>query len=336
MATDRNPVVVVSGASAGVGRATAVHFAREGWSVGLIARGRAGLEGAVKDVEAAGGTAHMVACDVTDADAVDAAAGEFERALGPIDVWVNNAMATVFGRFDDVTPDEFQRVADVTFLGSVLGTRAALSRMRARDAGVIVQVGSALSERGIPLQAAYCAAKHALNGVIDSVRSELIDEDSNVSLRIAQMPALNTPQFAWGRNHLDAHPQPVPPIFQPEVAAKAVWHLATHPRREMWVAGSTVETILGEKASAAALDHYLANNAIGAQKAGDRSRPAAFDNLFDAEDDDRDFGIHGPFDDKARSRSVELALTRRRGALVAAGATLAAGAAAWWSNRQAA
>lgn len=336
-ARDRTPVVVISGASAGVGRATAVHFARKGWDVGLIARGPAGLQGAVADVRDAGGRAHIVACDVTDAHAVDSAASEFERELGPIDVWVNNAMATVYGRFEDLSPAEFQRVVDVTFHGSVWGTRAALKRMKSRDRGVIVQVGSALSERGIPLQTAYCSAKHALNGMIDSIRSELIDEGSNVSLRVAQMPALNTPQFVWGRNHLDEHPQPVPPIFQPEVAAEAVFHLATHPRREIWVGGSTVGTILAERVSAAALDEYLARNGIDAQKAEDRTRPRAFDNLFEPADADQDFGIHGPFDDRAKSRSLELEVSRRRGLLATVGATVAAGmAAAWWANRDAA
>lgn len=331
MARTRNPVVVVSGASAGLGRASAVHFARKGWDVGLLARGRAGLDGAAADVRDAGGRAHAITCDVSDAAAVDDAAGEFEHELGPVDVWVNNAMATVYGRFDDLSPEEFRRVVDVTFLGSVWGTRAALSRMRDRDRGVIVQVGSALGERGIPLQSAYCASKHALNGLIDSVRSELIDEGSNVALRVAQMPALNTPQFAWGRNRLGSHPQPVPPIFQPEVAARAVWHLATHDRREIWVGGSTVETIVGERASAAALDHYLASNAVEAQKASGRERPR-LDNLFEPADQDHDFGAHGPFDDDAKKRSLQLGLTRRRGLLTTVAATVAGTVAAWWWN----
>ena len=337
MKRSRRPVVVVTGASGGVGRATAIHFARKGWDVGLMARGRAGLRGAADEVQAAGARAHTVPCDVADAEAVDRAASAFEEELGPIDVWVNNAMVTVYGKFQELSPEEFARVVDVTFLGSVWGTRAALERMRPRDRGVIVQVGSALGERGIPLQSAYCASKHALNGMIDSVRSELIEEDSNVHLRVAQMPALNTPQFAWGRNHLDAHPQPMPPIFQPEVAARAVHHLATHSRREMWVGGSTVATIVGDRASDAALDNFLARNGIQAQKAEGRSRPAAFDNLFDPEDDDQDFGTHGPFDGKAKTRSFQAAGSRRRGVVATIGAALAAGAAAaWWSDREAA
>lgn len=334
MPRSQSPVVVVSGASAGVGRATAVHFASKGWSVGLLARGRAGLEAAEGQVRALGAHSHAVACDVADAGAVDEAASELERVLGPIDVWINNAMATVYSRFDDVSPEEFRRVVDVTFLGSVWGTRAALARMRERDRGVIVQVGSALSERGIPLQSAYCASKHALNGVIDSVRSELLDENSGVDLRVAQMPALNTPQFVWGRNHLDAHPQPMPPIYEPEVAARAIHHLATHSRREIWVGGSTVGTILGERTSEAALDEYLARNGIQAQKDEDRSRPTAFDNLFHPADHDQDFGAHGPFGNQAKGRSLQAAASRRRGVLATVGATLALGAAAIWSARR--
>lgn len=334
---DRTPVVVVTGSSAGVGRATAVHFAREGWDVGLMARGRAGLLGAADEVRAEGQRAHVVACDVSDADAVDAAADEYERELGPIDVWVNNAMVTVYGPFDELLPEEFQRVADVTFLGSVWGTRAALKRMKPRDRGVIVQVGSALGERGIPLQSAYCASKHALNGFIDSVRSELIEQQTGVSLRVAQMPALNTPQFAWGRNHLDAHPQPVPPMFEPEVAAQAVHHLATHSRREIWVGASTVATILGDRTSDDLMDNYLARNGIDAQKAPGTTRPERRDNLFEPMDEDTDFGTHGPFDQQAKDHSLELEVARRRGVLATVGATLAAGAAAaWWANRDAA
>ena len=332
----RTPVVVVAGASAGVGRATATRFAEEGWDVGLIARGRAGLQGAAADVREAGGRAHIVACDVADAHAVDDAASQFERELGPIDVWVNNAMATVFGPFDGLEPEEFERVVDVTFLGSVWGTRAALQRMKPRGAGVIVQVGSALGERGIPLQSAYCASKHALNGFIDSVRTELMSEDTDVSLRVAQMPAMNTPQFAWGRNHLDAHPQPVPPIFQPEVAAEAIFHLATHSRREIWVASSTVGTILGDRVSDDLMDNYLARNGIDAQKTSQKQRPEKRDNLFHPVDDDLDFGAHGPFDDTAKDHSLEFELARRRGLLATVGASLAAGAAVWWANRDAA
>ena len=333
----RTPVVVVAGASAGVGRATAIRFAEEGWDVGLIARGRQGLEGAAADVREAGGRAHIVACDVADADAVDDAATQFERELGPIDVWVNNAMVTVYGPFEDLEPREFQRVTDVTFHGSVWGTKAALKRMRPRNKGVIVQVGSALGERGIPLQSAYCASKHALNGFIDSVRTELMSEDTGISLRVAQMPALNTPQFAWGRNHLDQHPQPVPPIFQPEVAAEAVYHLATHSRREIWVGASTVGTILGDRVSDDLMDNYLARNGISAQKTSNKTRPEKRDNLFEPVDDDLDFGAHGPFDDKAKPRSLELEVARRRGVLATVGATLAAGVAAvWFASRDAA
>ena len=324
----RNGTVVVTGASAGVGRATAIRFARDGWSVGLLARGRAGLDGAARDVRAAGGSAHAVVCDVTDEDAVEAAADEVEEQLGPIDVWVNNAMVTVYSRFEDLEPEEFRRVVDVTFLGSVWGTRAALRRMRPRDSGVIVQVGSALSERGIPIQSAYCASKHALNGFIDSVRSELIAADSNVDVRIAQMPALNTPQFVWGRNKLDKTPQPVPPIFQPEVAADAVHHLATQSsERELWVGASTVMTILGDEVSSTIADHYLAHNVVDAQQT-DQDETHQRDNLFEPMDAEEDLGTHGPFDDRAKDRSLQLEATKRKGLLAAAGITVAAGAAA--------
>ena len=332
----RTPVVVVTGASAGVGRATAVHFAEQGWDVGLIARGRAGLLGAADDVRETGQRAHVVSCDVSEAADVDAAADEFERELGPIDVWVNNAMATVFGPFEGLSAEEFRRVVEVTFLGSVWGTKSALKRMVPRNSGVVVQVGSALGERGIPLQSAYCASKHALNGFIDSVRTELMDQDTDVALRVAQMPALNTPQFAWGRNHLDSHPQPVPPIFQPEVAAEAVHHLATHDRREMFVGASTVGTIMGGRVSDDLMDNYLARNGVNAQMTAGKQRPEKRDNLFHPVDDDIDFGHHGPFDEKAKERSLELEISRRRGMLATVGATLAAGAAAWWSNRDAA
>lgn len=332
----RRPVVVIAGASAGVGRATAVRFASAGWDVGLIARGRRGLEGASADVADAGGRAHIVACDVADAAAVDDAAMQFERELGPIDVWVNSAMVTVFGAFDDVTPDEFERVVDVTFLGSVWGTRAALKRMTPRNRGVVVQVEAALGERGLPNQSAYSAAQHALSGFIDSVRTELASADSDVSLRVAQLPAVNTPQFAWARNHLDARPRPLAPVLQPEVAAEAVFHLATHARRETWVGASTAGTVTGDHDSGALVDSYLARTGVRARHASGDGRSAARDNLFDPVDDDLDVGAHGPFDDTARDRSLELALTRHRGLLATLGAGLAAGAAAWWASREAA
>src|SRR5438552_2268459 len=236
--------VVITGASGGIGRATARLFGERGASVGLIARGRAGLEGAAREVEAAGGTALPIEADVADHAQVEAAAGQVEEKLGPIDVWVNCAFASVFAPFWEITPDEFRRITEVSYLGFVYGTMAALTRMRARDAGTIVQVGSALGERSIPLQSAYCGAKHAINGFTSALRCELLHEGSRVAVTVVQMPAVNTPQFSWVRSRLPRHPQPVPPIYQPEVAARAVVMAAAHPRRrEYWVGSSTVATI---------------------------------------------------------------------------------------------
>src|SRR5215212_4904335 len=236
-------VVVVTGASAGVGRATAVAFARRGAHVGLLARGRDGLEGAKKEVEAAGGKALVVPTDVAVADAVEEAARRVEEDLGPIDVWVNNAMTSVFSPVKEMAPEEFRRVTEVTYLGTVNGTLAALERMLPRNRGRIVQVGSALAYRGIPLQAAYCASKHAIQGFTESLRSELIHDRSDVQLTMVQMPALNTPQFGWVRSRLPLEAQPVPPIFQPEVAAEAIYWAAHHGRDELWVGLSAVKAI---------------------------------------------------------------------------------------------
>src|SRR5215472_431427 len=250
-------VVVITGASAGVGRATVRAFARRGAHIGLIARGRDGLEGARREVEATGGKALVLPADVADAERVEAAAAAVEDQLGPIDIWVNNAMASVFSPVKEMTAAEFRRVTEVTYLGFVYGTLAALRRMLPRNRGVIVQVGSALAYRGIPLQAAYCGAKHAVQGFCDALRCELIHDNSTVKVTMLQMPALNTPQFGWVKSRLPHKAQPVPPVFQPEVAAEAIYFAGHNPRREFSVGLPSVEAILANKMAPGLLDHYL-------------------------------------------------------------------------------
>jgi NAD(P)-dependent dehydrogenase (short-subunit alcohol dehydrogenase family) len=308
-------VVAITGASAGVGRATARAFAREGADVGLIARGRERLESAKRDVEGLGRRALAVPTDVADADQVEAAARAIEDELGPIDVWVNNAMATVFAPVWDITPDEYRRATEVTYLGSVWGTMTALRRMRARDEGVIVQVGSALAYRGIPLQSAYCGGKHALQGFLESLRSELLHEGSHVHLTMVQLPALNTPQFTWSRAKLPRSPQPVPPIFQPEVAADAIVWAASHPRRELMVGWPTVKAIVGNAVVPGIADRYLARTGFDAQQTDQPVDPDRPDNLFEPVPGDQ--AARGPFDDQSRSHSVQLALAKRRIPLLA-------------------
>ena len=317
-------VVAITGASAGVGRATALAFAREGASIGLIARGEGRLESTRLEIEEAGSKAVAVSADVADPDAVEGAAERIETELGPIDVWVNNAMATVFAPFSATDPDEFRRATEVTYLGSVWGTRAALRRMRPRDHGVIVQVGSALAYRGIPLQAAYCGGKHALQGFLESVRTELLHDGSNVRLTMVQLPALNTPQFTWSRSKMPHEPQPVPPIFQPEVAADAIVFAARHPRRELMVGWPTVKAIVGNAVAPTVADHYLADDGYEAQQTGEPlvqiMRPG---NLFQPVAGDQ--GAHGPFDGQAKRYSVQLWTTKNRRWLgLAAATTLAA------------
>jgi NAD(P)-dependent dehydrogenase (short-subunit alcohol dehydrogenase family) len=318
-------VVVVTGASAGVGRAAALAFAERGDAVGLLARGAERLDSTRREVEALGGRAQTVAVDVAHAEAVEDAASQVEQALGPIDVWVNNAMATVFAPLADMEPDEFRRASEVTYLGSVWGTMAALRRMRPRDRGVVVQVGSALAYRGIPLQSAYCGAKHALQGFLESVRTELAHDGSKVRLTMVQLPALNTPQFTWSRAKMPRQPQPVPPIFQPEVAADAIVWAADHPRRELLVGWPTVKTILGNAVAPGVADRYLADKGYEAQQTErplEHERPG---NLF--EPSTGDAGAHGPFDDRAKPFSVQLWATKHRRALGAAGAAVLATAA---------
>jgi NAD(P)-dependent dehydrogenase (short-subunit alcohol dehydrogenase family) len=306
-----NPdVVVITGASAGVGRATAANFARRGARIGLLARGRSRLEAAKAEVESLGGHAIALPTDVADSAAVEAAADAVEREFGPIDIWVNNAMATVFSPAWEVTPDELRRATEVTYLGAAHGTLAALRRMRPRNHGTIVQVGSALAYRAIPLQAPYCAAKHALRGYTDAVRCELLHEGSKVHLTMVHLPALNTPQFSWGRTRLPNHPQPVPPIFQPEVAADAIVWAAYHRRREVFVGWPTVKAVFGNKLAPRYADRKLAEMGYEAQQTQEPLPPGRPDNLF--EPAPGDYGAHGVFDARARARSIQLWISKRR------------------------
>jgi len=323
-------VVIITGASAGVGRATAWAFARQGASIGLIARGRDGLEAAAREVRDLGGRALVLQADVADAEAIEAAAERAERELGPIDVWVNNAMASVFSPIRTMTPDDFRRVTDVTYLGIVHGTLAALRRMRPRDRGTIVQVGSALAYRGIPLQSAYCAAKHAVQGFCDSLRAELLHEGSRVRLTMVQLPALNTPQFGWVKSRLPNRAQPVPPIFQPEVAARAILHAAGHDRREIWVGGPTVVALLANRIAPGLFDRYLARTGYDAQQSTEPEDPDRPDNLLHPVPGDH--GAHGRFDSRAAPYSLQVWLNLHRGAVGAAAAAVAAGL--LWSRQR--
>ena len=312
-----------------MGRATARAFAKRGAHVGLLARGVAGLEGARRDVESLGGRALVVPTEVADAGQVEAAAAAVEAEFGPIDVWVNNAMVSVFSPVMEMTPEEYRRVTEVTYLGTVYGTLAALRRMRPRDRGAIVQVGSALAYRGIPLQSAYCAAKHAIEGFCDSLHCELIHDRSRVRLTMVQMPALNTPQFGWVKSRLPRKAQPVPPIFQPEVAAEAIVWAAHHHRRSLMVGWPTVEAIVGNKLAPGWLDAYLAHTGFDAQMTGEPEEPGRPDNLWEPVDAGQDHGAHGTFDRWSSDASWQLWADRNRGwlALVGCGLTgLACGA----------
>jgi NAD(P)-dependent dehydrogenase (short-subunit alcohol dehydrogenase family) len=309
-------VVVITGASAGVGRATVRKFAKHGARIGLIARGLDGLKGAQKEVEELGGESRVFPVDVANPDRVDAAAAQIEAELGEIDIWINNAMTSVFSPVKEMTPEEFRRVTEVTYLGCVYGTLAALERMLPRNRGVIVQVGSALAYRGIPLQAAYCAAKHAIQGFCESLRCELIHDKSNVRLTMVQLPALNTPQFGWVKSRLPRRAQPVPPIFQPEVAAEAIYFAAHNPRREFYVGAPSAAVILGNRFAPGLLDRYLADTAYESQQYNGPEDPDRAHNLWQPLPGDH--GAHGVFDARAKDYSLQVWISEHR-ALVAVG-----------------
>ena len=300
-------VVVITGSSAGVGRAAAHAYGARGDAVALLARSEESLAAAAREVRERGGRALEVPCDVSDAAAVEAAAASVEADLGPIDVWVNNAMVTSLSRFEEMEPEEFQRVTDVTYHGVVHGTRAALRRMRPRDRGVVVQIGSSLAYRGIPLQSAYCGAKHAIQGFTEAVRCELLHDGSKIHLTMVQLPALNTPQFTMARNRLPRHPMPVPPIYQPEVAADAIVWASEHRRREVWVGASTPPVIIGNALVPTAADHFLARTGFDSQQS-DMPPAEGPDYLFTPRPGDH--GTHGRFGDLAKDSSRQLALTK--------------------------
>jgi len=316
-------VVVVNGGSAGVGRAIVREFAGHGYDVAVLARGERGLEGAVDDATKAGARAVGIQADASDLSSLHAAAERVEKELGEIDVWVNVAFVGALSFFWDTDPDVYRRITDVTYFGQVNGTRVALELMRPRDRGVIVQVGSALAFRGIPLQSAYCGAKHAVKGFTESVITELLHEKSKVRVSMVQLPGVNTPQFDWNDNEFDEHPQPVAPIFQPELPARAVRFIAEHPRRNMWVGVSTAYTILGNRALPWVLDRYLGKTGVSGQL--NKTDAARFgSNVMEPKDDVRDVGAHGAFDDKAHGSDPWSWASMHRTALAAGAAAVGA------------
>ena len=313
--------VVITGASAGVVRATARKFARSGARVALLARGRDGLEAARKEVEEFGSKALVILVDVANADQVEAAAAQIEAELGKIDIWINNAMVSVFSPIKEMMPEEFRRVTEVTFLGCVYGTLAALKRMLPRDRGTIVQVGSALAHRSIPLQSAYCASKHAMQGFTESLRCELIHDKSEVRVTMVQLPALNTPQFGWVKSQLPRKAQPVPPIFQPEVAAEAIYFAAHHPRREFYVGWSSATAIIANKIAPGLLDHFLARTGYDSQQYDGAEDPNRAYNLWEPVPGDH--GAHGDFNARAKKSSAFLWMSEHRGWLMLIAAAVA-------------
>jgi NAD(P)-dependent dehydrogenase (short-subunit alcohol dehydrogenase family) len=322
-------VVVITGASGGIGRATARRFAKDGAKIALLARGRAGLEATAKEVEQRGGTALVLPTDVADADQVEAAAKATEDELGPIDIWINDAMATIYAEFLDIEPDEYRRATDVTYHGMVWGTRSALKRMAERNRGTIVQVCSAMSYRGIPLQAPYCGAKAACKNFTESVITEIIHNGWDIHVSMVQLAGFNTTQFTWGRTKLPKQTKPVPPFYQPEIAGDAIHWAAYHKRRQIFVGMPTVLNILGERVAPWFLDWYLAKTAFGSQMTKQPLQDGpGHDNLFEPVDEDR--GAHGPFDDKAHEHSFQTTLAKHRrlaGSLAAGVGAAATGAA---------
>lgn len=312
-------VVVITGASAGVGRAIVQAFARRGAHIGLLARGHEGLEGARGDVEKLGGKALILPTDMSDAEQVEAAASQVEQAFGPIDIWINVAMASVFSPVKEMKPEEYKRVTEVAYLGYVYGTLVALHRMLPRDRGRIIQIGSALAYRGIPLQSAYCGAKHAIQGFTESLRCELIHDKSNVKITMVQLPAVNTPQFEWVKSRLPHKAQPVPPIYQPEVIADGVTYVVDHYRRQLFIGLSTVIVIQANKLVPGFGDRYLGKTGFKSQQTSQPADPNAPNNLWEPVDDDKDHGSHGTFDDRAASQSQQLWINTHPGLLGIAG-----------------
>ncbi|MER7364873.1 SDR family oxidoreductase [Nonomuraea wenchangensis] len=335
MASLRGRVVVVTGASGGVGRAVVRELGKQGAKVALLARGTTGLGAAAVDVGAAGGVGQVYETDMADYEQVRSAAERIETEMGPISVWINTAFSSVFARFIDISPEEYERTTQVTYLGYVWGTKVALDLMGPRNQGAIVQVGSALAQRSIPLQSAYCGAKHAIQGFTESVRTELLADGSNVKITVVQLPAVNTPQFEWVLSKLRKHPQPVPPIYQPEVAARAVVFAAEHPeRKEYWVGGMTAATLMAQRVAPALVDRYLARTGIQSQQT-DEKPPSGVSNLWEPADDDTDYGAHGTFDRRSTGRSPQLWLSQHRRPVLLglAGGAAAAGAMALLRRR---